>query len=542
MEKIKQSEYTPIFLLVGIFILCIPFFWLHQGLLTIDTGRELYIPSRMLSGELLYRDILNIYGAFAYQINAILFGIFGERLETLYSFGLINSLVIVLSVFFISREFFDKTISFLFGLLTIVVPVFTPYLFNTNFPYSYSFVYSLSAFLLSVLFLIKFDKTKTIKYSLLSSFFIGLSIASKLEFLLFIFVIAFILIKNNLTIKQLALNFLSFVLIPVISYGSLIIQGVQISDFIAALGLIKSLCASESFKVFYQNGLTLKSIIIRLISVLTLSLALLVLFFKNKINPNKNWLNFLFNTIAVLLLSGLFLIFWKFIFASLPLILLILTVIFFRKTDTLSLILLSAIILGSFKLMFYLDIEHFGVLVFPLYILGLSIFFKDKKHLITLTLTALILVFTFDDCYWRQEKNFYLETPKGNFFTFKKEGLPIHRLMNYIKENLSKEDKILILPEGAFVNFALSQPSNSKLYSLIPLYVSMIGESRIEEELKKDNPKYIVITSLDTIEFGASTFCNDYALQVCQYIDENYVYSASIDETSYKMNIYERKE
>lgn len=542
MEKLKQSEYLPIFLLIGIFILCIPYFWLHQGLLAIDTGRELYIPSKMLSGELLYRDILNIYGAFAYQVNAILFGIFGERIETLYSFGLINSLVIILSVFFISREFFDKKISFLFGLLTLSVPVFTPYLFNTNFPYSYSFVYSLSGFLLSILFLIRFEKTKETKYSYLSSFFIGLSISSKIEFALFILVIAFILIQNKLTIKQFAVNFLCFLLVPVISYGSLLIQGVKISDFIMTVGLIKSLCASESFKIFYQSGLTLKSFILRLFSVFTLSLAFLTLFLRNKIKQDKKWLNLLLNGICILVLSGIFLIFWKFIFASLPLIVLILTVIFFKRTDKLSLILLTAIILGSFKLMFYLDIEHFGVLIFPLYVLGLATLFKDKKNIILVTLAALCIVFSFDDCYWRQQKTFYLETPKGNYFTFKKEGLPIHRLINFAKENLSKEDTMLILPEGAFVNFALSQPSNSKLYSLIPLYVSMIGEDNIEEELKKDNPKYIVITSLDTVEFGARAFCGDYALQVCRYIDENYHYTASIDETSYKMNIYERKE
>ena len=542
MEKLKQSEYLPIFLLIGIFILCIPFFWLHQGLLTIDTGRELYIPSRMLSGELLYKDILNIYGAFAYQLNAVLFGIFGERLETLYSFGLVNSLIIVLSVFFISREFFDKTVSFLFALLTIAIPVFTPYLFNTNLPYSYCFAYSLSAFLLSLLFLIKFEKTKEIKFSLFSSFFIGISIASKLEFSLFILVIAFILIQNKLTIKQLGINFLSFLLIPVISYGILLIQGVKISDFILTLGLIKSLCASDSFRIFYQSGLTLKSFIIRIFSAFALSLAFLVLFLRNKIKQEKKWISILLNTVCVLILSGIFLLFWKFIYASLPVLILILTIIFFKKTDKSALILLSAIILGSFKLMFYLNIEQFGSFLLPLYALGIAVFMKEKRSLIIIALTSLILVFGFDDCYWRQEKTFYLETPKGNFYTFKKEGLPIHKLIMFAKENLKKEDRMLILPEGAFVNFALSQPSSSKLYSLIPLYVSMIGEDKITEELKKDNPKYIVITSLDTIEFGASTFCRDYALEVCKYIDNNYTYTASIDETSYKMNIYERKE
>ena len=542
MEKFIKSNYFPLSLLALIFVICIPFFWLHQGLLTIDTGRELYIPSRMLSGELLYRDILNIYGAFGYQINALLFKIFGERLETLYSFGLLNSFIIIISVFFISREFFGKTISFLLGLLTMAVPVFTPYLFNTNLPYSYCFVCALSSFLLSLLFLVKYEKTKNLNFSLLSSFFAGISIASKLDFSLFIFVLAFVLIKNKLTIKQFALNLLCFSAVPVVSYGILLIQGVKISDFISTLALIKSLSASESFIIFYQNGLTLKSLVVRFFSALVLGVVYLLLKFRNKINPKKILLNYPVDAVFVFVVSVIFLIFWKFIFAVLPLLVLILTFVYLKKTDFAKLILLFALILGCFKSMFYLDIEHFGAFLLPLLVLGLGVFCINQKREIIIILCALIFVFAFDDCYWRNEKVFRLETQKGVFYTFKKEGLPIKRLIDFGKENLSGNDKILILPEGAFVNFALSQPSNSKLYSLIPLYVSMLREENIIAELRKDMPEYIVISTLDTSEFGARAFGADYAQEVFRFIEENYDFIKSIDETSYKMNIYERKE
>ena len=542
MEKFFKSDYFPFCLIALIFVLCIPFFWLHQGLLTIDTGRELYIPSQMLSGELLYRDILNIYGAFGYQINALLFKIFGERIETLYSFGLLNSFVIVFSVFFISREFFGKTISFFLGLLTIAVPVFTPYLFNTNLPYSYCFVYSLSSFLLSVLFLVKYEKTKNFKFSLLSSFFIGLSIASKLDFALFILVLVFVILKNKQSIKQLALNFLCFSVVPLISYGILLFQGVKISDFISTLAFIKSLSVGESFKIFYQNGLTLKSFVLRLLSVIIFGIIYLILKLRNKINPKNNWLNYPVDAVFIFILSVIFLIFWKFIFTAIPLLILILTLIFLRKIDSVKLILLLSLIAGAFKTMFYLDIEHFGAFLMPLFVLGLGIFCLNQKRQIIIILTALILVFAFDDCFWRNEKVFRLETQKGVFYTFKKEGLPIKRLIDFGKDNLSENDKILILPEGAFVNFALSHPSNSRLYSLIPLYVSMIGEQNIIRELDKDMPKYIVVSTLDTSEFGAKAFGSDYAVDVFKFIEENYVFVKSIDETSYKMNIYERKE
>ncbi|MBR6163615.1 glycosyltransferase family 39 protein [bacterium] len=542
MEKFRKSEYFPLTLLALGFVLFIPFFWLHQGILTIDTGRELYIPSRMLSGELLYKDILNIYGALAYQINALLFALFGERIETLYGFGLLNSFLIVTTVFFISREFFDKTVSFFFAILTIAVPVFTSYLFNTNFPYSYSFVYSLSSFLLSVLFLIEFEKTKDIKFSCLSSLFIGFSIASKLEFSLFFLVVAYILFKNKTTIKQTLLNLFCFLAFPVISYGSLMLQGVQMSDFINTLGLIKHLSESESFKIFYQYGLTPMSFILRLVSAVMLSVGAVILLIRNKIKTEKTWLNHLLNIVFVLILSGFFLLTWKIVFSAIPVLILILTLIFFGKKDTKQLILLLGIIAGCFKTMFYVDIEHFGAFLLPLLLLGLSMFAQNQKRLIIITLSALFLVFVFDDCYWLREKNFLVSTNKGNFYTFQKEGKTIKKLMEFAQNNLTKEDKLLILPEGAFVNFALSQPSKSQLYSLIPLYVGMLGEENIIEELKRDLPKYIVITSLDTIEFGANNFCGDYAKEVCGYLSENYSFNSSIDETSYKMNIYERNE
>ncbi len=540
MEKFRNSEYFPITLLALVFVLFIPFFWLHQGILTIDIGRELYIPSRMLSGELLYRDILNIYGALGYQINSILFFIFGERIETLNAFGLLNSFVIVGTIYFISREFFDKTVSFMFALLTIAVPVFTPYLFNTNFPYSYSFVYSLSAFLLSLLFLLKYEKTKEIKFSCLSSLFLGISTASKLEFSLLFFVLVYVLLKNKLSAKDLIKNFACFLSIPLLSYGFLTFQGVRIGDFINTLGLIKNLSVSDNFKIFYQYGLTPMSFVLRLVSAVMLAIAFVILCLRNKVKTEKKWLNFLLNALFVLILSGFILTGWKIIFSSLPLLILILTLIFLRKSNSLMLILLFGIISASFKTMFYVDIEHFGAFLLPLYLFGLGVFAKEQKRLIIIVLSSMFLVFVFDDCYWLREKTFLVESPKGNYYTFKKEGKPIQSLLEFTQNNLKNEEKILVLPEGAFVNFALSQPSNSQLYSLIPLYVSMIGENNIIKELKADSPKYIVITSLDTIEFGAHNFCGDYALEVCKYIDENYSFNSSIDETSYKMNIYER--
>ena len=92
MPDFFKSDKGIIFYLVLLFIILLPFFYFKQGLLLIDTGREFYIPQQMLDGNVLYKDIYNIYGALSYQFNAVLMAIFGQKLNVLYNAGIINSL------------------------------------------------------------------------------------------------------------------------------------------------------------------------------------------------------------------------------------------------------------------------------------------------------------------------------------------------------------------------------------------------------------------------------------------------------------------
>ena len=83
MQNFFKKDIGIIFLLILLFLAIIPFFYLKQGLMLIDTGREFYIPQQMLEGNVLYKDIYNIYGALSYQINAVLMAIFGQKINVL---------------------------------------------------------------------------------------------------------------------------------------------------------------------------------------------------------------------------------------------------------------------------------------------------------------------------------------------------------------------------------------------------------------------------------------------------------------------------
>ena len=85
--KWDKKEFVSFLIVIFLALIGIVLFWGKQGHILVDTGREFYIPEQMLSGQVLYKDIFNIYGALAYQINSLLFKIFGVGTLTLHVVG-----------------------------------------------------------------------------------------------------------------------------------------------------------------------------------------------------------------------------------------------------------------------------------------------------------------------------------------------------------------------------------------------------------------------------------------------------------------------
>jgi len=141
----------------------------HQGNIVIDCGREVFYPKRILEDAVLYKDLFNIYGPFAYLYNAFLFKIFGVNLNVLYISGILTATCIIGFVFLISRLFFDKLLSTSITALTLILGCFSFYIFNYIFPYSFSMTYGLLAVLASVYFLLLFVTHLTPKSVIISN-------------------------------------------------------------------------------------------------------------------------------------------------------------------------------------------------------------------------------------------------------------------------------------------------------------------------------------------------------------------------------------
>lgn len=588
-EKIKkflfENRHDVVNLLI-LFIIFIPLaliYWGHQGHLVIDCGREAYIPSEVLGGKVLYKDIFNIYGPFAYQLNALFYAVFGKKLETLYFVGLINSALIISVVYFIARFLTSKTVSFTIALFVMVTCVFNDYIFNFVFPYAYAMSYALCGFLLSVLFLMLSVKNKTVEYMPLSFLFLGFSLACKYEYLLYaVFLVVFACFIRPFPKKYIFQSTAALLAVPVLSFSILFLQGMTMDNLFEQLEITKKIMSSASLKYLYSNSAGFypdyKILILNLVSFiktfinLGLSFGLIYLFLyvidvKMPVLKNRKLDRVLkYSTVFIFsLFIGVFII--KNVvnhntFSWLPianlLILFVLGLSFIKKGlknldfKDKSLVLISfTALLASIKSFFFLNMYVYGSFILPLvFISGVAFFvnfmpekfkFADKK--IWKNATVLVLV-VFSAIYavmglqkLKYTKNTPVKTENGTVYSSENVAESHIELIDYIKKNTKKDDKILIIPEGPMLNFLTDRPSDNIYNSLVPLYVEVFGEDRIIEDFKNNPPEYVFINNRNTGDYGAEYFCRDYGYNVCYFIFDNYSLEKQIGD-EFKTRIY----
>ncbi|HEX4001808.1 MAG TPA: hypothetical protein VHX36_04120 [Candidatus Acidoferrales bacterium] len=78
--------------------------WATWGSLTIDSGREMYVPMALLRGKMLYRDVFYLYGPLSPYFNSLLYRLFGVHLAVLYWAGALSALFSGVFLFFTGLE------------------------------------------------------------------------------------------------------------------------------------------------------------------------------------------------------------------------------------------------------------------------------------------------------------------------------------------------------------------------------------------------------------------------------------------------------
>lgn len=529
----QKTDFKNIFLLWIILTFFIILTYAHHGSILIDNGREAYYPAQILLGKVLYKDIFNIYGPFAYQFNAILFKIFGINLNVLYLSGCVCSYSIVTLIYLISKKFLTPFLSFSISFFTLVIGITSLDLFNYIFPYCYGMLYGLVAFLFSLLFLIKYQQNsdKTF-YLYISSFFAGLCFVNKYDFLPYFLVILYAIIKiKPLKLKEYLYTALSLFSMPILCFGILFLQGLTINDLLLSAQYVKKLTQSKTLDYFYSTqGIYFRkgSIKLLLLNFLLTAfpLSCFVYGFKNikKIHS------------VIIILLSLFLMI-KFIspvsFAFVPLLCAILLMTNFKtllKSEEIFLLTISTLSV-SLKIFWGLATLNYGMFYTGILILTLLTIiiklFKNKnvelnKTAIGIYLILVSILLGYPNLLKLKSKTYPIKTDKGILYTI----LPYHEstieLINYIKTKTKKTDKIVMLPEGAMINFFTNRQSDDFFISMIPPYVETFGEDNIIKHFKNEKPEYIIFNNWEAKDYYFKYICTDYAVSFCNYIAANY--------------------
>jgi Dolichyl-phosphate-mannose-protein mannosyltransferase len=114
--------------------------WGAWGSLAIDSGHEMYIPTLLAEGKVLYRDVWFPYGPAAPYFNSYLFRLFGTNLNVLYWAGSLSALLSAVFIYLVGRRLSSWHVGLTAG-VALLLQAFQPSIFSFPLPYAFATVY-----------------------------------------------------------------------------------------------------------------------------------------------------------------------------------------------------------------------------------------------------------------------------------------------------------------------------------------------------------------------------------------------------------------
>lgn len=111
-------------------------------------------PLRLANGEMLYSEVRHIYGPLSPYLNALLYRLFGESLNVLYTSGIISAIIILSLCYWISRQLMNRYASMAATLSVMWLCTFKQ-AGNYILPYSYSALHGCALGLATLVLLMK---------------------------------------------------------------------------------------------------------------------------------------------------------------------------------------------------------------------------------------------------------------------------------------------------------------------------------------------------------------------------------------------------
>jgi hypothetical protein len=181
VRPLDASRRTIALTMAAVFAILLAVSWQAWANLTIDGGREMNTPLRLLAGERLYTDVYYLYGPFAPYLNTALYALAGIHLNTLYGAGIVGSILLLALMFELGANLTGPSEAALTVWLVMVFCVFKQD-GNYIFPYTYSAVYGTILGVGAVAAQVRYAQRRHSRELTLSGVLVGLALICKIEF------------------------------------------------------------------------------------------------------------------------------------------------------------------------------------------------------------------------------------------------------------------------------------------------------------------------------------------------------------------------
>lgn len=540
-ETVKNrviQEHRPLLILTLLFLVNVFLFKYKMTELYMDFGKEAYLSKAVLDGGVIYKDLLPLFGPFAYLLNAVVMKIFGVHLTVLYLAGALNAYFLMVLLYIISRNFLSKTISTLICIFVLYNCAFVPHLMNYLTPYSYGVVYGMSAVMLSVVLFLNYLKTNNKAPMYLSLLFAGVAAANKYDFFVYGAFVLFYCVFKNRNPKTVALSVLSLAAVPLIITAFLFMQGLTFTEFFNYVVFWLKFASSSDIKDYYTGTFYFSSkyFLIMLKSLGISAVLFAAVFYAAMLFEKIKNAKLKYSAYA-LLCGGLYYLFYTYnIFVlmcvpnSLTFVVSILLIVKIKdiiKNEAVFFLCASAILVGI-KTYFYLLMNQYGRYFLPLLLVSLLVvlfdfYFKEKTKpylkntvIIMLVLMSVLRLVVSNELF--EVRTAKIQTDTGIVLREGPEAQVYNSIIRTIDIITDKNDTVVALPEAPLINFLTGRKSDTYNY-LIPVLVRLYGEQNIINHYKNAAPEAFVIL---TDENDQGAFCRSWGTGICSWVGQNY--------------------
>ncbi len=543
MNVIKNKDFIFCFFAVLYFLTFSLLNYYVFGSFLYDTGRE-FLVSEALLNKVKFSEIFISYPPLSYMVNGWLFKIFSSSLDTLRIAGLISGMLTVVFMYKISR-IFTTEIKSLIGVISVVsVTMFNvSYIHNYIMGYSYGFIYGVLFSFVSLYLILNYLKNDKFLYP--AFFTLGLCVSLKLEFVFLIFPYTFVLFYKKESIKRCFISFILFFLPIILSY--ILAYGFKLSNYINYFLFLKAFLSSKLLAIYNYNVFILEPknwILYNLKSfmffITGLFLSYLFLFFplkyKNKVLFFILFI-FLFILYKIPSLSASSLFSWL-VFSNLAIL------IYSIKNKNLCFMVFSLFSLFlCFRFNFIFSNGYLAYIMPSSLLLFIIFSINTKNEIFNKILSSFLIILSLQNVIYftlsqKALSNFEIKTNKGKMLiNNEKDAKVINEIIGYLNK-IDKNNKVLILPDGAMFNYLTDTKTDLRYYQLLPNHIEALKEENIVKNLELSPPNYVIFLNTDFSIYSTPLICQNFGIEICNFVYKNCKKDKTFNEGSLKADIY----